>query len=147
MIAGLTAEQHGDSKIAEARYEEALNRYPTFTPAIKRLAIVLAEIPGNDNRAYGLAMKARAALPDDRDLAKTLGILSYRRGDYSSAVRYLEAVTQQRDRDAREWYYLGMARVHLKDNAAGRDALEHALKLQLRPDLAADAKQILDQIE
>ena len=63
----------------------------------------------NDKKAYELAAKAREALPDDPDLAKALGIVTYRQGDYARAVNLLKESNRNRGGDAQLMYYLGMA--------------------------------------
>ena len=77
MAFALVQEQHANFKEAAKLYERVLARYPLFYPATRNLAILCAERLGEEDRAYGLAGKAREAFPEDVALARTLGLLAY----------------------------------------------------------------------
>ena len=75
--------------MAEKAYEEVLRQNPDFSPAEKKLAILYLGDSGKDGKAYEMASKAREAFPTDPEVAKTLGIADYRRGDYAAAADLL----------------------------------------------------------
>ena len=86
--------------------------------------------------------KARAAFPDNAELAKALGILLYRQADYSRAASLLKESAAKRPTDADAFFYLGLAQVQLKD-AAAKTSLQRALELNLPADHAAEARKAL----
>ncbi len=142
-----TASEQRDGPAAARTYEDVLKRYPDFVPAIKRLAILKAARPGEEQQAYDLAVKAREALPDDAELAKVLGITLYRRGDSRSAVRYLTECAQKGVADGETLYYLGMGHYRLKQPNESRAALRRALELNLAAPLADEARRVLAELK
>ena len=145
MASAAAAEQRAEISAANDTLEQVLQRYPDFTPAIKKLAGHYSETPGKEQRAYELAVKAREALPKDAEVAKTLGIISYRRGDFQGAARLLNQSAQNETTDGKTFYYLGMAQHQLKQAKASKSALQKALNLNLPSQLAEEAKRVLAQ--
>jgi tetratricopeptide (TPR) repeat protein len=137
--------QERDGAIDQAlkTYEGIVDGNQEFSPALRRLAVLLGERSANDPKTYDLALKAREALPQDAEVAKTLGILSYRRDYYQRAADLLqEAATKNKD-DPDLLYYLGEAHYQLKHWSDCKSALERAMNLNLPPGLAGMAKQTL----
>ena len=147
MVKAVVAEQKPDFAAAEQTYEGVLKHYPDFAPAQKELAILYAKDPKNDATAYPLAVKARAAFPGDPAVAKALGIIVYRQGDYSRAANLLQESARQRNGDSELFYYLGMAQYHLKNRAESKTALQKALDLNLSGTPAVEAKRILAELK
>jgi len=147
MVKAAIAEQKPDLETAGRTYEEVLNHYPDFTPAQRQLAILYVKDPNNDAKAYPLAVKAREAFPGDPEVAKTLGILVFRQGDYSRAADLLQESGRQKTGDSELVYYLGMAQYHLKNLAESKIALQRALNLNLSGSQAVEAKRILAEIK
>src|SRR5439155_6585073 len=131
-------EQKGDSKAATATYNTILQRFPDFAPAQKHLAAFYAEDPGAVDKAYEFATKARKTLPDDPELAKTLGEISYHKKEYARAVQMLQESARKTPLDAKGLYYLGMSHLETKQNNQGREALERALASGLQEPLASE---------
>ena len=148
MAAAAAAEQRGDLNAASGFLEQALQHYPDFTPAAKKLASNYSETPGKEQRAYELAVKARAALPTDEAVARTLGIIYYQRGDFAGAVRYLnQGIQNPAVADGKSFYYMGMAQFKLKRLKESKATLQQALTKNLPAPLADDAKRTLAQIK
>ena len=147
MVNAAIAEQKRDLAAAGQIYEGVLKHYPDFAPAQKQLAILYAGDPKNDAKAYPLAASARSAFPNDPEVAKALGMIVYRQGDYSQAATLLQASARQRRGDAELMYYLGMAQYHLKNRAESKTALQKALDLNLSGTLAAEAKRVLVELK
>src|SRR5205807_67196 len=111
-----------------------------FAPAAKRLAIIYAD-QGEDQKAYELASRTRQVLPDDAEVARTLGIVLYRRGgteNYRNAALLLDESLRKGDENGRAMYYLGMAHYQLKQPKQCKNALQRALALNIQPKLAED---------
>ena len=136
-------EQSGDLKAAKDAYERALARYSEFTPAKRNLAILYSSHPEDDKKALELATKARETYPNDDAVAKALGIISSRNGNYTRAASLLEESARTRITDAEVQFYLGMAQHQLKKQPASTRSLQKALELGLSDKLAADARRVL----
>jgi len=147
MVSGLISEQKNDVAVAEQSYEKVLSQYADFSPAQKRLAILCAENPGDNPQAYEFAAKARAAFPDDPEVAKALGIILYQQGDYTRAERLLKESADKSVKDSEIFYYLGMAQYHLKETADCEKNLQQALTLNLSNKFEQEAKQVLAELK
>jgi tetratricopeptide (TPR) repeat protein len=147
MAKAFLAGQKPDPAAAAQIYQELLARHPDFIPAQKRLAFLYARMPDRRDQAYALAVKVRQALPDDSALAKTLGILTYLRGDFPRASDLLQESVRQRKSDAELLYYLGMAQYHQNNRAESRSSLQRALDLNLSGDEALEARKTLTELK
>ena len=124
-------------------YEKLIADDPHHAPATRQLALLYGQLSTDSAKAYELVTKARQAYPDDPHIAKTLGILNYRRGYYPQSVELLkEAAAKQKD-DPELLYYHGEVHRQLKQYAECKSALERAVTLNLSPGLADDAKRAL----
>ena len=147
MISGLARQQEGDSVAAGAIYERILAKDPLFAPATRQLARIYVQRADDDDKAYSLAVKARAAFPNDPDVASTLGILDYRRGDYNAAARLFQESLGQRADDPETVYYLGMSHYNLRELEESKSELKHAIELKLPDREAEDAQRVLDEMK
>ena len=143
MVRGAVQAERNDSKAAAGTLEEVLRRFPEFTPAQKELAAIYAEDPGQIARAYELAVKARKALPDDPELARTLAAISYKRKEYNYALQLFEEAARTAPLDARSLFYLGMTHLQLKHNDESRKSLNEALAMGLSDPFASEAKRAI----
>ena len=143
MAKGIIAEEKRDLDAAKKLYERALAVFPDFSPAKKRLAILYAAKADDDRKGLEFATKAREAFPDDAELARALGIITFRLGNYPRAATLLLESARTRSTDAELFYYLGLAQQKQKDTAAGTRSLQKALELGLPENLAAEVKKAL----
>jgi Flp pilus assembly protein TadD len=143
MALGTIAEQSRNTNGAREAYEKALSRFPDFSPAQRRLAILYSQAKGDEAKGVVYATKARAAYPEDADLAKAFGILMYRQGNFSRAQSLLQESMRRLSTDGELMYYLGMAQKNLKDATASIKSLNRALELGLSAELASEAKRTL----
>lgn len=143
MAKAALAEQTSNVATAEQAYEKALTRFPDFTPAKRRLAILYAAAPHQGKRALELATKAREAFPTDPEVAKALGIILSREGNHTRAVVLLQESARSLTTDAEVMYYLGMSQRQLKDQPGSTRSLNRALELGLPEKLAGEARQAL----
>ena len=140
-------EQKNDMAAAIQTYKKVLADYPYFAPALKRLAILIAENMENDPQANDYATKARAAYPEDPAVAKAIGIIVYRQGDYSKAERLLNESLDAINTDPEIFYYLGMAQYHLKKTLECKKNLQKALSLNLSAQFSQEAKKVLAELK
>jgi Flp pilus assembly protein TadD len=147
MVEAVIAEQQTNLPTAERIYTDVLKRYPDFAPAQEQLAILLSNNPENDSGAYPLAVKAHAAFPNNPEVAKALGIIVFRQGDYARAVELLRDSAHQMHQDPEVLYFLGMAQYHLNHREECKSALQKALNLHLAGRQAASAEQVLAELK
>jgi tetratricopeptide (TPR) repeat protein len=147
LISALAHEQQSDFEKARQTYEDILRRAPLFAPACKRLADLYSQHFGDDKKAIQLASRVREILPDDPEVARTLGILTYRTGkdnsDFVRSAQLLRESSATRDNDPELFYYLGLAEYQAKALNASKQALERALALKLEAKFADDARRLL----
>ena len=103
----------------------------------------VAQRPTDVSKAYELALKARQLYPDDAEITKALGILSYRRDLYPRSADLLKEAAAKRRDDPELLYYLGQAYRQLKQWSDCKGTLERALALNLSAILADEAKRAL----
>jgi Flp pilus assembly protein TadD len=148
MVMGEIEDQKPDIHAAEQVYEKVLSLYPDFGPAKRRLAILYAaDQPADNQKALQLATQAREAFPEDPDVAKALGILAYRQGDYARSSRLLQESASKLNGDAKVFYYLGMDQYRLKQQTESKRSLQRALDLSLSGELASEARRVLAELK
>ncbi|HNU53282.1 MAG TPA: tetratricopeptide repeat protein [Verrucomicrobiota bacterium] len=147
MVLAIASEQQGNAAAARQSYERVLARNPQLAFAARNLAILIEKQGADDKRAADLATTAREAYPDDADLARTLGMLAYRRGDFGRATQFLKESARKRANDAELSFYLGMSHYRLDQKAESRQALQGALALKVRDDLAREAQRVLQELK
>ena len=139
--------KQGNSIAAIDTYNEVLRRFPEFVPAQKELARLYSENPTTLEKAYDFALKARNSLPEDPEVAQTLGELCYQRKDYAYALQLLQESAKRKSLDARGLYCLGMSYLAVQEERESYDALARALTEGLQEPLASEAKRILADLE
>src|SRR5262249_29781335 len=80
-------------------YEKVVDTNPHLATATRALAILYVKRSADDPKAYDLVAKARLSNPGDPELAKSLGILTYRRGTYPRALELLQEAAGKRKDD------------------------------------------------
>jgi tetratricopeptide (TPR) repeat protein len=144
---GVIQRRKGDFKGAQTTFEGILQRYPAFVFANKELAYIYSEHVGDYQRALDHALKAREADRQDPRVARTLGIVSYKRNDFRRSVELLKETVQDPSADAEAHFYLGMAQFKLGDVSQSRAALRKALELDGNARFAPEAKETLSQLQ
>lgn len=145
-VSALAQEQTRNFKGAAEIYQKILARHPLFVPAMRGLAIAYADHLGDDKKAEELALKVRQTNPEDPVIAYCLGTICFRRGDFAEAARHLKQSARMRDKHAETFFYLGMAEYQLKNISESRAQLQRALRLDLPPQEANEAKRLLEQM-
>jgi uncharacterized protein HemY len=112
--------------------------------------MLCAQHLADDKRAYELASKVRQSLPDDPDVARILGILTYRLGkdnsDFTRSAQLLRQSAIKRTDDSELFYYLGLAEYQSKQLGESKKALQRALALNLESRFADDARRVLAKL-
>jgi tetratricopeptide (TPR) repeat protein len=139
--------QRGDAGSAVVICNEILRRYPDFAPAQKRLASLYLNDPARIDEAYGLALKATNTLPDDPELAQTLGELSYKRKEFPYAIQWFQESARKKPLRGKDLYYLGMSQLRMSQDSESRKTLEKALAAGLQEPMSRDAKAVLTELQ
>jgi tetratricopeptide (TPR) repeat protein len=147
MLQAAIQSERSDSKTAADTYNEILQRFPDFAPAQKKLAYLYAQDSSTVDRAYELALKARNGLPEDPEVARTLGELCYQRKDYAYSLQLLQDSAKRMPLDAKGLYCLGMSYLAAQDETQSYDALTRSLTAGLAEPLASEAKRVLADLE
>jgi len=103
-------------------YEKEVDTNPQYSPALRQLVVLYGQRSIDSPKAFELAQKARQAYPQDPDVAKTLGIFSYRRDFYPRAAELLREALATRKDDPELVYYLGQVHHQLKQWTSGPTA-------------------------
>jgi tetratricopeptide (TPR) repeat protein len=138
--------QQRDGAVEQAvkTYEKLVADNPFYAPATRQLALLYGQLSTDSAQAYELVTKARQAYPDDPDIAKTLGILNYRRGYFPQSAELLKEAAAKRKDDPETAYYLGEVYHQLKQYEECKETLQRALSLNLSSStLAEDARRAL----
>lgn len=133
-------QRDGSAEQAIDTYRKAVDADPLFAPALRDLALLYGTRAADDSKAFEMATKARQAYPEDPELAKTLGILNFRRGLYPQSVELLHQAAAARRDDAEIELYLGKSYQELKKWDECKSALEQALALNLPSNFRDDAQ-------
>jgi tetratricopeptide (TPR) repeat protein len=148
-LARLAALQQRDGQLTQAirTYEKILADNPRYAPATRQLALLYAELPSDANatKAFDFALKARDADPSDPEIAKMLGILSYRRKLYPRSLDLFKEASAKRKDDGEILYYLGETHYQLQQWSECKAALVRALILKVPTAIADAAKRTLAQ--
>jgi tetratricopeptide (TPR) repeat protein len=138
--------QRGDAEAAAIIYNDVLRRYPDFAPAQKRLASLYVEDPAHSDEAYSLALKARNTLPDDPELAKILGEISYKRKEFVYAIQLFQESARKKSLRGIDLYYLGMSQLRASQESESKKTLEQALAAGLQEPSLGEAKAAVNEL-
>ncbi|EEF62390.1 tetratricopeptide repeat protein [Pedosphaera parvula] len=139
-------EQKADAASARKSYEKVLELFPEFIPAKRKLAMLYSDDPAKDNQTYEMAVQARELFRNDPGLTKALGIVAYRKGDYTKSTELLKESAKGLSDDAGVLYYLGMSQYKLKKRVESKASLQHALELHLSTQFASEARRVLTEL-
>lgn len=143
---GVILEAQGKREEAKKTYETLVADVPAAPVAANNLAFLYADDGQNLDTALQLASTAKKLLPESPEVDDTLGWVYYKKNLASLAIPPLEDSLKKRPSDPSVLYHLGMSYAKVGDNAKSRDALQRALKLNLRPPYVASAQQTLTSL-
>ena len=127
-------------------YEKALEVNPDFAPAANNLAIMLLEEGKDPDRALELAKTARAKLPDDPNIADTLGLAYLAKGLYPSAISALLDAAEKLPTEPTVFYHLGLAYSKNNEKDKAIEALDKALQMKKEFPEMEKAEKLLEEI-
>jgi len=146
MILGMIHEQRKEYDKAKARYEQALKINPKFGPAANNLAWILNEENGNLDLALSYAQTAREQLPNDPNIADTLGWIYYKKNAFLKATSLLKEAAEKLPDNPVVHYHYGLAQQKNGDLAGAKKSLQTSLKLSQTFPGAEEAKKLLNEL-
>ena len=138
-----------DGKNAEAikYYEMLLKQKNDFLPAMNNLAYLYGEGGRDLDRALELALAVSRKLPDNPDVADTLGWIYVLQKEYSKAEPYLEKAIDKKPENSAVIYHMGVLRYLQNNQQEAKVLLQDAVAKKI---IGADldkATEILHTIE
>ena len=118
----------GDHPEAIKYYEKVLAQKADFLPAMNNLAYLYGESGENLERALELASSASRKLPDNPDVADTLGWIYVLKKAYAQAEPYLQIAIDAKPDNPTIMYHMGILRLKQKNMPAAEELLTGAIQ-------------------
>jgi tetratricopeptide (TPR) repeat protein len=145
-MAGILSEILGKRLDAEEWYEKALRINPRAAAAANNLAWLWVKRDHNVDQAYQLAQVAQRELPQEPQIADTLGFIALKKGLTATALRHFQDCVDWAPSNPEFRYHLGLAYVQNGEFAKARAALQQALNINPKFSEAADARQVMSRL-
>lgn len=133
---------------AEARsiYEQILKLRPDNPIALNNLAYMMAESGGDLDQALGMAQRAKQKLPQDLNVADTLGWIYIKKNLSDNAVEIFRDLVAKQPGNSTYRFHLAMALFQKGDKPQARREAQAALQSKPSPEEAAQIKQFLARL-
>jgi tetratricopeptide (TPR) repeat protein len=144
----LLLERTGQRDKARPVYEQILRMKPDHPIALNNLAYLMAE-SGNTaelDQALALAQQARQKLPDNPDVADTLGWIYIKKNLSDNAVDLLSNLVAKNPGVSIYHYHLAMALYQRGDKQQAKKELRAAMERKPSAEQAAKIKELLSKI-
>jgi tetratricopeptide (TPR) repeat protein len=150
LMGGVYENKH-ELEQAKSAYQNALQIKRDDPVASNNLAYLLLQTGGNPDLALHLAQAARRGLPQQSNVADTLGWAFYQKGVYGSAIQSFEEAiklgAQNKEPDSALYHYhLGLAYAKAEKPALAKQHLERVLKIDPKYPDANDVKKQLAEL-
>jgi tetratricopeptide (TPR) repeat protein len=137
-------ENKKDFSGAVANYQKALALDSENAIAANNLAWLLCEQNMELGQALSLARTAKKKMPEDPEIAETLGWAYYKMKNYTLAVdQLLFSINNRKDASAENYYRLGIALQAKGDLYLAKQTLQKSLQLNPKFSAADDARRLL----
>ncbi len=136
----------GNIKEARPIYERILKLQPDHAIALNNLAYLLAENGGDLDQALALAQRARQRLPDNPDVADTLGWIYIKKNLSDNAISIFRDLVTKQPEIPTYRYHLGMALFQRGDKPEARKELQAALDRKPSPQELQKIKELMGRI-
>jgi tetratricopeptide (TPR) repeat protein len=143
---GQMSENKKDWGSAKSYYSKALELDPGNPVAENNLAWVYSEHDGNIDMALKLASDASRAFPENPEISDTLAWILLKKNDYDGAIRLLRISVGKDPQNPSYNYHMGVAYYHKGEKREAEKSLQTALKLELNPEDAKEARRILEDL-
>lgn len=132
---------------AIATYENVLQQKADFIPAVNNLAYLYTEKGGNLDRALELANMVARKLPDNPDVADTLGWIYVKKEVYSQAEPYLQIAIDAKPDHPTIVYHMGMLRFGQRNMQDAEELLTSAIQKGISGTDLAKANEALAELK
>jgi tetratricopeptide (TPR) repeat protein len=136
----------GEYPEAIASYEKVLQQKSDFLPAMNNLSFLYTEEGVNLDRALELANAVSRKLPDNPDVADTLGWIYVTKKVYSQAEPYLQIAIGAKPESPTIMYHMGMLRFGQKNRQDAEELLTSAIRKGLSGTELAKANEALAEL-
>lgn len=142
----LLYESTGQRDQAKPMYEQVLKIQPDNVIALNNLAFILAEGGADLDQALTMAQRARQAVPNNSDVADTLGWIYIKKNLPDSAIPIFKELTVKEPNRATFHYHLAMALFQKGDKLSAKRALEEALQAKPQRDEESRIRELMSRI-
>ncbi len=139
--------QGGQSEKAIESYEKVLEQKEDFLPAMNNLAYLYTEENKNLDRALELAKEVARKLPDNPDVADTLGWIYVMKNMYSQAEPYLQIAISAKPDNPTIIYHMGMLRFGQRNILDAEKLLKNAIQKGISENELAKANEALADLQ
>lgn len=136
----------GHKSEAMKTYETILQIQPDHAVALNNLAYMMAETGGDLDEALTLAQRARQKLPNDLNVADTLGWIYIKKNLSDNAIGIFRDLVARQPDNSTFHYHLAMAFYQKGDRLQARKALQTALQKKPSPEEAAKIKDLMAKV-
>jgi tetratricopeptide (TPR) repeat protein len=146
MQLGLTLDSAGMKRESIPYYENTLKAGGDNPVALNNVAFMYAEEGRELDLALTYAQKARQRLPDNADVADTLGWVYLKKNLTDNALVIFRELVQKQPANATYQYHLGAALLQKGDRAGAKQRLQAALGLKPNKDDEARIRELLAKL-
>jgi len=143
---GLLLDSTGQSAEARASYEQVLKLDPDNPIALNNLAYRIAETGGDLDQALTLAQRAKQKLPQDLDVADTLGWIYIKKNLSDNAIEIFRDLVGKNPANPTYRYHLGMAFYQKGDKPQAKRELLAALQRKPSKEEEQKIKELLGKV-
>jgi len=139
-------EKAGKPAQARPMYEQVLKLQPDNPFALNNLAYIITEGGGDLDQALAFAQRARQKLPEDPDVADTLGWIYIKKNLSDNAINILRELVTKKPEVSTFHYHLAMALYQRGDKPEARKELQGALERKPSPEETIKIKELMGRI-
>src|SRR5205085_3471831 len=131
---------------ARKMYEESLRREPDNPVLLNNLAFLLAQQGSDLDQALTLAQRAKQRLPENAEVADTLGWIYLKKNLNAGAIQIFQGLVKQQPNNPTFHYHLALALLQQGDKSGARKELERALETKPDPTEAGKIKDLISKL-
>lgn len=142
----LLYDTEGQKEQARPLYEQILKLQPDHPIALNNLAFMLAESGTDLDQALTMAQRAKQKMPQDDNVADTLGWIYIRKNLSDSAIGIFRELVRKDPERAVYRYHLAMALAQKGDKASAKKELETALRSKPNKDEETKIRELMAKV-
>lgn len=136
----------GKREEARPLYEQILKLQPDNPVALNNLAYLLAENGADLDQALTMAQRARQKMPQDNNVADTLGWIYIKKNLSDPAISIFRDLVRQDPERSTYRYHLALALMQKGDKPSAKKELETALRSKPSKDEEAKIRELITKI-